>query len=402
MVRFAIAATAVSLALAPAPIAAQETAAPAPEAEGAIGPAQLRDFDLEGTVIRRADPPPERSQPAPARQPAPSAPATAERREPAPPTSTSEPARQSAQRESSSPTRPAAQPESGGTQTVRSSILDFPPPTPATRTYNPAEPVPASSDIGPALAPPIADDSGLSPLPWIFAFLLLGGGAVYYFRRQRSGLAFAGAGASEFTASEPQPEPRPQPRPRPELQRSPAPTPPPPSAPVGIVSTRLRPTLDIRFAPTRLAVEDNRVTLEFDVVVVNSGSGPARDVLLEAAMFSAGPDQDREIESFQQRPRGEGERVPLIAPLNSMAFTSAVNLPRDRVRQFRAGDRTVFVPLIAFNLLYRSSGEEAQTSTSYLVGIDTRGEKLAPFRIDQGPRLFTDLAARELDVRLRK
>jgi hypothetical protein len=61
----------------------------------------------------------------------------------------------------------------------------------------------------------------------------------------------------------------------------------------------------------------------------------------------------------------------------------------------------LFVPLLAFNALYRWAGGEAQTSTSYLVGRDNKSEKLAPFRLDAAPRVFRGLGAREHNVRVR-
>jgi hypothetical protein len=61
----------------------------------------------------------------------------------------------------------------------------------------------------------------------------------------------------------------------------------------------------------------------------------------------------------------------------------------------------VFVPLIAFNALYRWGSGEGQTSASYLLGRDTKGEKMGPFRIDLGPRIFRSVAGRLLPTGIR-
>ena len=393
-VRFGIAATAVSLALAPVQVGAQEAVTPAPSSPDAVGPAQLRDFNLNGTVIRRAEPAPERSEPAAVRQ-RPSTAADRSAAEPAP--SRPAPARQVAEREPQ-PERqaPAAAAPSRSAEQFRS-VAELPPPSPAESLFSQAPMLPGAADTGSSYAPAQAlpeDGSGFSPLPWLIALLLVGGAAAYYFRRQRSGLAFAGgAETSQFVAPEPAPQ---------RLQPKPVSAPAPPAAPAGIVTTRLRPALELQFRPDRVLVEADRVVLEFEALVLNSGSGPARDVLVEAAMFNAGPAQDKEIGAFFERPVGQGDRVPMIGPLKSLGFRSAVNMPLEHLRQFQAGERTVFVPLIGFNVLYRSGGGDAQISAGYLVGKDIKGEKLAPFRLDQGPRAFSGLAARELDVRLRK
>lgn len=390
-VRLGIAAMAASIALGSAPAGAQESAQPAPSSEDAVGPVQLRDFNLDGTVIRRSDPAPERSQ----RAPAGDRPATSSVDRPTP--SQPAPQRQTAERE---PQLRREAPEAANpaqTSEAADTLAELPPPTPADRLFSGPVVIPGAADRDSSFAPAQAsreDGGGLPPLPWLVAILLLGGAAVYYFRRQRSGLAFAGgAETSHFAAPEPAPQ---------RLQPRPAPEPAPPAAPVGIVSTRLLPTLDLQFKPGKMAIAADRVTLEFEALVLNSGSGPAREVLIEARMFNAGAAQDKEIGAFFERPVGQGDRVPVIGPLESIGFRSAVNMPLEHLRKFKAGDRTVFVPLIGFNLLFRSGGGEAQTSIAYLVGKDTNSEKLAPFRLDQGPRNLTGLAARELDIRLRK
>ena len=62
----------------------------------------------------------------------------------------------------------------------------------------------------------------------------------------------------------------------------------------------------------------------------------------------------------------------------------------------------VFVPLVGLNALYSWSGGEGQTSVSHLVGRDTKGEKLGPFRLDLGPHIFRNLGARLLPTGIRR
>ena len=85
----------------------------------------------------------------------------------------------------------------------------------------------------------------------------------------------------------------------------------------------------------------------------------------------------------------------LIAPLGRVSLKSVARLPLDQVHQFEAGGRKLFVPLIGFNILYRFGGTEGQASASFLVGRgNEEDEKLAPFRIDQGPKIFRGLSSR--------
>jgi hypothetical protein len=163
----------------------------------------------------------------------------------------------------------------------------------------------------------------------------------------------------------------------------------------------LRPWVELEVVPGRCIVDDEKAVLEFEVTLFNSGSAPARDLLVEACMFNAGPTQDEEIGAFFAHPVAKGDRVPLLAPLNRLALRSSVVLSREQVRVFEVAGRPLFVPLLAFNTLYRWAGGNAQTSTSYLIGRDNKGERLAPFRLDSAPRVFRGLGAREHNLRVR-
>ena len=381
--RFGIAAIAAGLALAGAPLLAQETSAPATNTPAeTIGPRELQDFSINGTVTRPAPAAPSRTAPTPRATPPATSRAPATTPAPAPNRTARESAPQSQSPAVAAPTDPFA-----------------------------SAPTPAPTDLGPqfdaqpepGFAPtpaPIEDISGepeSNYLPWLAALLLLAGGAGYFAWRQRSRPSYATASGRSDALVRAEPAPAPQP-----LQRSPPPRPAAPSASVGFVSTRLRPWLEIEFTPGRCVVEEDKATIQFDVAVFNSGSAPARDVLVEASMFNAGPEQDEEIGAFFAHPVAEGDRIPAIPPLKRVALKSAVTLTGDQLRQFEVAGKRIFVPLVGFNALYRWSGGEGQTSASYLVGRDNQSERMAPLRLDLGPRVFRGLGAREHSVSVRK
>jgi hypothetical protein len=251
---------------------------------------------------------------------------------------------------------------------------------------------PGVDSAGPAAAS-LAPQRGLPLLPWLLAALAIGAGGAFLFWRNRSREAYAG-GPQQFDAYV-APEPTPAPRPAP----APAPAPPPEAAPpkaAGIVTTRLRPWLELNFEPIRCVVDDEKVTFEFELGLFNSGSAPAREVLIEATLFNAGPEQERQIEAFFASPVGSGQRIAAIAPLQRMDLRTEVSAPRTGLQLFEIGGRHVIVPLIGFNALYRWGVSDGQTSQSFLLGRNAKNEKLAPFRMDLGPRVFRGLAARPL------
>lgn len=385
----------------PATGAPAETPPPEPATE-TIGPRELQNFSINGTVTR----------------PAPQAPAAP----PAPAPSASVPGATATQPGPASAGSSASRPTRGPSAAAPSVTVTLPPATPSSGIPEPAPadgvaPQPNLTPIAPPAETPATDGRG-SLVPWLLAIALLVGAAVYFFWRQRSQPSYATVGAGHaFVAPEPRPASQPRPA-APPLQRAPAPQPAPepqlpagivstrlgqPAAATGIVSTRLRPWLEIEFTPARCVVEENKATIQFDVAVFNSGSAPARDVLIEASMFNAGPAQDQEIGAFFANPVAKGDRIPAIAPLKRVALKSAVSLTLDQMRQFEVTGtgKRIFVPLIGFNALYRWSGGDGQTSASYLVGRDTQSEKLAPLRLDLGPRIFRGLGARQHNLGVR-
>jgi hypothetical protein len=149
-------------------------------------------------------------------------------------------------------------------------------------------------------------------------------------------------------------------------------------------------------------VTQESVTIEFELELFNSGNAPARELYIEAVVVNAGPDQDQELAQFFGRTAREGNPIEVIHPLSRTAFPTQVVTSRDHISVFEAAGRQVFVPLLAFNVFYRRGSTEAQTSAAYLLGRDTSGGKMAPFRLDQGARAITGLGALQLPNGVRR
>jgi hypothetical protein len=408
--RFGTVLLAGALALVPAMALAQQSPPPASDtpATDAIGPRDLQNFSLNGTVTRAADQPATTPEPQQrqARTPAQSA------MTPDQPTLTARAT------PSGSAARPAAP---RATETASAEVAPTPrsdlssetsrqtPASSSARVSLPtlgsgSEPAPAAAPATAGFAPDptaatLAPEHKLSFLPWLLAALALGAGGAFLFWRHRNREAYAGAGGPQidaFVAPEPALAPRPGPAPPAAAPKAPTPS------SVGIVSTRLRPWVEIGFRPLRCILEDERVTMEFELELYNSGSAPARAVLAEASIFNAGPTQEREISNFFANPVAQGERIAVVPPLKRVALKTQVVAPRAQLQAYELGGREVFVPIIGFNALYSWSGGEGQTSVSYLLGRDTKGEKMAPFRLDLGPRIFRGVVGKLLPAGVRQ
>jgi len=384
-------------ALAIAPWAALAQQAPAPTtntpAVDTIGPRELQNFSLNGTVTRAADQPvavPSRTRPPRPETNSPSA-ATAEQTTPTavPRIASSKPQR------TPSVSAPRAQPtaQDSSAQTALSPVAET---LPQVATAAPSASMPASTFAAdPVPTGTLAPEHRLPLLPWLLAALALGAGGAFLFFRNRAREAFAG-GPQVDAFEAPTPAPRPAPAPP-----AAAPKPATPAS-TGIVSTRLRPWLEIGFQPVRCVLDAEKVTVDFEIELFNSGSSPARGVLVEASIFNAGPDQDREIGAFFAQPDGRGDRIEIIPPMQRLTLRTQVSAPSENVRAYELAGRPVFLPLIAFNALYTWSGGDGQTSASYLLGRDTKGEKLGPFRLDLGPRIFRSVGAHLLPTGVRR
>ena len=378
-VRFAVAA---AMAAAPAGLGAQSSDQPPPaEDSGVVGPRELQNFSINGTV----------TQPAPER-PAPAQPVA---RPPAPAPTTDTPPT------TARPTQPA--PSSMTERDAPDSDADRGTPVAAAPAAAPAiaapQPMPEQVDA-PETAPTSA--GGVSILPWLLAFLALVLGGLFLWWQKRAQQPAYADGPAEHAFAAPEPAPRPAPR-APAPAPAPKPAAPPASEPfAGLVTTRLRPWVDLAFEPARCSVEDDKVVIDFEIEMVNRGNAPARGVLVEARMVNAGPAQDAEIGQFFANPVGQGERIDAIAPMKAVRIKSRIVAPRDQVQIYDVGGRKLFVPLVAFNILYSWSRGAGQTSQSFLVGRDTKAEKLAPFRTDMGPRLFRGLGKQPLPLEIRQ
>ncbi len=398
VLRLGITVFAVGLSLAPLPALAQDTTTAASPsstpATDAIGPRDLQNFTLNGTVTRPADPvavprSTSRASTTPRTQPATTTTAAPAQAQAAP--SVERTVERAQTRTAEAPAARAPAPVSAPAAPSASITTPLPPIADSAVSTEAA----AAGSLTPP-ADTIGGEHRLLLWPWLLAALALGaGGAFLFWRNHRSREAFAGGPPIDaFVAPEAAPAPRAAPQPaQPKA---------PPAPPLGIVSTRLRPWLELAFQPGRCIVEDDKVTFEFELGLQNSGNAPARAVLVEATLLNAGPSQDEEVSNFFGAPVGEGERIAVIPPLKTVLVQTKVVAPRANVQLLEIGGRQVFVPLIAFNALYSWSGGEGQTSASYMLGRDTKGEKLAPFRLDLGPRIVRHVGARPLPIAVRK
>ena len=254
-------------------------------------------------------------------------------------------------------------------------------PAPAANAAQPVDPAP---EQGPAL-------------PWIlggaFALVALAGATLTWRRRRPTAPARPQSATPVRPASPPAP-PAPPPASSGEA--------PPPAPPL---SDADRPWLDMDLTIGQARLSLVGVTISYTLLLHNRGAHPAHDILVRGTLGNAGPAQQALLEAFFA---GQGA-MPLhssvaIAPGETLCLPGELRLSADQVVPVEMGQRRLLIPLAAFDASYRWGEEDSmgdpqgsgRTARAFIVGQEQQPptDRLAPLRLDQGPRQYPRPAAR--------
>jgi hypothetical protein len=183
-------------------------------------------------------------------------------------------------------------------------------------------------------------------------------------------------------------EPAPEaPAPVPE---APAPMPEAPAVP--------RPWLELDIVPERAAATENEVYVRYALSLTNKGEADARNIRIDPRLFNAGA--EGEMAAFFQGPIHDESGSPhiVVPPGGTLKLNGQVALPNAELREIELAGRRIFVPMVAINVAYDwAEGGTGRTSRSWLVGREAEvpTEKMGPFRLDLGPRIYRSVGRRE-------
>lgn len=345
------------------PAAAQDTL---PET-----PPELRDFRLD----------PERAQPQPQPEPQPQI--------TPPPVVPTQPRSQPPSSARSQPT-PAGQRAPAASRDASPADKQSPEPAPSVELPSTdAEPV-VAPDITPAEPAVTASQEQLQTgLTWwqiaaavsIAALALL---AFAFFRRRRSSVSQVGA----VSAATDEPDPLASARP---IVSAPIIGPP--------LTPAKRANLTLEFIPDKAMLSFTALTIKGQLRLINTGELPARNMRLRATLLSANSQQNQMLAAFHsgaitipEESLGEataGERI---------AMQIEMSLPVAELQSFEVQSRRIMVPVMVANLAYDWDGGSDMVKLACLVGKEAEppAPKMAPFRLDLGPRSFAPLGQRPL------
>ncbi len=351
---------------------------PTPTPPAQIGPAQLRDFQLtprERIVTQpRPAPQPQPQAQQPAATPPPAAQRPAERQPGAEPPRATAPV----QRTPAPVTQPGTAPQTAPVAPPPAAGLPLETaPLPAPQADAPA---PLENAGPPETAPEPLSETGLPLWLLLLGGLGLGVGAYALFRRSRRPAALAAPEAGTAAAPAGPRAPRPDPLPR--------------------------AWIEVELKPERTTADPAESVVEFEMTIRNSGGSTAKNIQMQAKLICSTPDQDTEITAFQRLKPGEHRTldVPDIPAGGELTLKGRVDVKQGEMRAMRVDQRLLFVPLVAINAFYDwGTVRRGQTSKSFLVGRERTDSptKMAPFRLDLGPRVYRTLGQRPYKVERR-
>ncbi|MBO9525755.1 MAG: hypothetical protein J7517_06435 [Sphingobium yanoikuyae] len=275
------------------------------------------------------------------------------------------------------------------------------------------EPVTADNSVTAAEPAPETEAQGLS-WPWIAAAIaalaVIAGFLLMRRRRVAADVDAVPASAPPPAAPRPAPAPvaPPPPAPAPAPAPAPIPAPTPAPAPEPVASAPAsdagdRPWIDLGLDISLARSSLIGVTIGYTLLLHNRGDRPARDIMVRGILGNAGAQQDALLRHFFGGETGMPlHSIVSIAPGETVRMTNELRLAQDEIVPVTMGERSLLVPIAAFDAHYRwGEDEEApegtgRTGRAFIVGQEQEppAERLSPFRLDQGPRQFRRPAAR--------
>lgn len=280
-----------------------------------------------------------------------------------------------------------------------------------------AQPLPAPASNAaetpePVAPAPVATEEG-GNLPWIIggALALVALAAFLLLRRRRpvdEDVEQPFVEPAPLLADVPPPAPAPEPTPAPapvEAAPPPAPEAEPVATPepVAVKPAADRPWLDMDMAVSQARYSLMGMTIAYSLILHNRGDRPAQDILVRGIVGNAGAQQQALLQGFFSGQDG----LPLhsavtIAPGETIQLGGELRLTPDQIVPVEMGQRSLLIPLAAFDMGYRwESGEgepigHGRTARAFIVGQEQEppADRLAPLRLDQGPRQYRRPAAR--------
>ncbi len=355
------------------------SSSPTPRAQGPV--------DRDEPVVRVAPvPAPQRSESPPTAVPTP-APTTQPQITPAA-TPSSQPPQPAGTTTGAATSRPqqSAPQSQNQSPTVGSSDESAPALITASETPSAAPAAPAVLASDPASVSAQSSNIWLWLLPLV---AILSAGALWFLRRRWFTTSESDYDADEDVAPEPSPpvaHPSPPPAPKPVVSAASA-------APLVLTDESIGLTLDV----IRLSATLMNTTLAYKLTVTNHGDEPLVSIVIAGDMVAAHASLpvDQQLATDGQILELRHE-IPALSSGDSVECSGEMRLPLAAINPIRSGSSLLFIPLVRF----RAEAGETSVLSAFAVGETPRSATagLSPFRLDLGPRVYSQISQRRIEA----
>ncbi len=163
-----------------------------------------------------------------------------------------------------------------------------------------------------------------------------------------------------------------------------------------------RPLLDVSFVPGKATISLANLTISGQLRIINQGTIPVTAMKLRAVMISASEIQDDIITAFHRdKSLHFTEELGKADAAERIGMDLELSIPLTELRSYPLGDQRLFVPIVLANVEYDWGEASAEVGhdearLACLIGREANPPKpkMAPLRLDLGPRSFTPLGQR--------
>lgn len=172
---------------------------------------------------------------------------------------------------------------------------------------------------------------------------------------------------------------------------------PPPPAAAPTAPAREEPPLIVDLAATRMSASLVNATVAYRLIL--SANVAAQDIAVRGGMISAHSSRPAE----EQLEAGDAPQLHRVSGLGAgeiVEVTGEIRLPLSEITPIRHGDSALFVPLVRLLVTATIEGRPHLLRAAFVIGIEesASGERLQPFRLDLGPRIYSRVGQRALPV----
>lgn len=152
--------------------------------------------------------------------------------------------------------------------------------------------------------------------------------------------------------------------------------------------------IEVVLSATRLTATLLNTTLSYRLSVTNRSTGPLREVRIDGDMVAA--HANRKLDDLfgpYAAVLPPLHRIEVLAPGETVELTGDIRLPLVEITPIRRGEAAFFVPLARVRARGTSQiGLSVEGGGTFLVGQEPgANRKLQPFRLDLGPRNYSNL-----------